>query len=147
NPTHYLNGEPVDLGALVAVPWVNSPIAGPEVIHAAFSPDGKRWSLVGHDKSQRNGPYVIFVDGKPLVALTSTVRHAPAFSPDNRHLVWASYERVERPHGRPGMDWVIKHNGQPALSLDYQTPRGAALYKQGGIWKMVDDSTYRIVAA
>ncbi len=147
NPTHYLNGEPVDLGALVAVPWVNSPIAGPEVIHAAFSPDGKRWSLVGHDKSQRNGPYVIFVDGKPLVALTSTVRHAPAFSPDNRHLVWASYERVERPNGRPGMDWVIYHNGQPALSLDYQTPLGAALYKQGGIWKMGDDNTYRIVAA
>lgn len=146
-PLHYIDGKPLDLDGLHAVAWVDQPIAYSDPVFAVFSPNGKHVSVVARPVPSGEEKYWVIVDGRRLTALESTVRRAPAFTSDSRHLVWGSYERVKRPNGRPGMDWVIYVNGQPTLSLNYQTPLGDDLYKQLGIWSMGSDGKIRVLAA
>lgn len=146
-PTHYVDGKPLDLSGLPAVAWADQPIANSEPVFAVFSPNGKHASVVSKQVPAGDEKYWVIVDGRRLKALESTIRRAPAFTPDSRHLVWGSYERVKRSNGRPGMDWVVYVNGQPTLSLNYQTPLGSELYKQPGIWSMGSDGKFRVLAA
>ena len=145
-PLHYLDGKPLDLAGLHAVAWVDQPLAYSDDVFAVFSPNGQHVSVVAKPVPSGDEKYWVLVDGRRLTALESTVRRAPAFTSDSRHLVWGSYERVKRPNGRPGMDWVIYVDGQPALSLNYQMPLGGELYKQPGIWSMGTDGKFRVLA-